>query len=211
VEPTFVTIREKSFIKSAESLPNSRSGEKLMRVVVLLLVLALSSGCLEWEEMDIRVLREGGEPSVFVMEITNFYSTENERAGINKDFEQLIQQSLGDGAARDSAEDGIQLKGRELFIRDGKIVYRQVGIMNVLTNKEFQVKDSDITWAMDGNDEIVETNGKVVTLGTRTIFWPKDAKEMRVRLRHPLKDAYQTSQPQMVERLKDYLASRSDK
>ena len=46
-----------------------------MRVVLGLAVALLASGCLESEETDIRVLREGGDPSVVVMEQINFYST----------------------------------------------------------------------------------------------------------------------------------------
>lgn len=180
-----------------------------MRVVMALLVMTLATGCLEWEEMEFRVLREGGEPSVIVMEVTNIYSSETENQKIKEDFDELIRELLGDEAVSDADADGIQLKGRELFIRDGKIVYRQTGIINGV-NGEFQVRGSDITWAVGEHDEIAETNGKIVTPGSRVIVWPKDAKELRVRLRQPFKAGYKTSQPQMIQWLKEYLASRRD-
>lgn len=184
-----------------------------MRVVLGLLLVALTAGCLQSEDTEFRVLREGGEPSVFVVEQTNFYSDETESPKVKEDFDRLLKDWLDDAAAKQAAEDGIQLKGRELFIRDGKIVLRQTGIIKDLNlnGNEFQVKGSDIVWTIDGNEEIVETNGKIITIGSRMIVWPKDAKELRVRLHQPLKPAYLMSQPQMMQWLKDYMASHPDR
>ena len=66
---------------------------------------------------------------------------------------------------------------------------------------------SQITWTLkDDDDEIVETNGKVLPADPRTIVWPKDAPELRFRTRQPLRQAFETSQPLMVQMVKDRLA-----
>src|SRR5262245_53886251 len=96
-----------------------------------------------------------------------------------------------DGEDRRSGTDGFLIEARELFIRDGKIVLRYTGIILNLTSDnamqldgESRPGDSQITWTRNGNDEnIVETNGKILPSDSGTVVWPRDAAELRLRLR----------------------------
>jgi len=176
-----------------------------MRIGIGLLVTLLGAGCLRSEETEIRVLRAGGDPSVVVMEQINLYSDERDGAEVKKDFDQLIRDWRGE---EDTVEKrvGMLAKSRELFIRDGKVVFRQTYILQNLdiSDDGIRVGDSQISWTLkDDGDEIVETNGKVLPADPRTIVWPKDAPELRFRTRQPLRQAFETSQPLMVQMVKD--------
>lgn len=69
----------------------ARSTRGHMRVLIGLTAILLATGCLENEETDFRVLREQGDPAVFVMEQINFYSGATNNAEILKDFDSLMQ------------------------------------------------------------------------------------------------------------------------
>ena len=180
-----------------------------MKIGIGLLVTFLGAGCLRSEETEIRILRAGGDPSVVVMEQINLYSDEKESAEVKKDFDQLIRDWRGEQDASER-QVGMLAKSRELFIRDGKAVFRQTYILQSLDMPDdgIRVGDSQITWTLkDDSDEIVETNGRVLAADPRTIVWSKDAPELRLRTRHPLRQAFETSQPLMVQMVKDRLAA----
>ena len=179
-----------------------------MKIGIGLLVTLLGAGCLRSEETEIRVLRAGGEPSVAVVEQINLYSDQKDGMEIQKDFDQLIRDWRGEQDA-DEKQVGMLAKSRELFIRDGKVVFRQTYILQNLDmpDEGIRVGDSQITWTLkDDDDEIVETNGKVLPADPRTIVWPKDAPELRFRTRQPLRQAFETSQPLIMQMVKDRLA-----
>jgi len=177
-----------------------------MKVLALLLVL-LTTGCLENEETDIRILRETGDPAVIVMEQANFYSSESDSLKIREDFDRLIHEWRSDEALTSGAADGFQIKGRDLFLRDGKIVFRTTGILQTLASTgDIQISESSITLTV--KEDIVETNGRISDTDPKKIIWPKDATELHVKLREELRESYKASQPQMVQLMQRYLSAR---
>ncbi len=121
-----------------------------MKIGIGLLVTLLGAGCLRSEETEIRVLRAGGDPSVVVMEQINLYSDEKDGAEVKKDFDQLIRDWRGEQDAGETKV-GILAKSRELFIRDGKVVFRQTYIFQNLNMPDdgIRVGDSQITWTLE--------------------------------------------------------------
>lgn len=180
-----------------------------MRILLSLTVTLLATGCLHSEETDMRVLREGAEPAVVVIEQTNFYSDETDAAKVQKDFGELVENWRGADLPRQAGEDGILIRGRELFVREGKIVFRCTGLVENLNSADLRihVKDSQIFWTLDGDDEVIETNGKALASDPRTLVWPANAPELHVKMREPLREGFQVSQPQMLRLLKDLLAT----
>src|SRR4030095_14844336 len=117
-----------------------------MRFLPIVLVILLAAGCLKNEETEIRILREGGEPSVIVVEQVNLYSDQTDAKKIREDFDQLIKDWRGDDKVKDSAKAGLFVKRGELFVREGRIVRRDSGsVLNLAaTNLSFQVDDTRI-------------------------------------------------------------------
>jgi hypothetical protein len=177
-----------------------------MRVILALAISLIASGCLETEEYDVRIFRERGEPAVVVIEESNIYSNETDPAKVKQDFDSLLNKWQGDGPLRDIANDGVFIKGRELFIRDEKIVLRQTGVIfNLdLLGPNLRVNES-ITLKLEDDVTLIETNGKKLDGEPSTLSWPKDAKELRFRFRE--KEVRAASHAQFVGMLREYLAT----
>src|SRR5262245_39710069 len=105
-----------------------------MRLILAFGFAMLLSGCLETEEMEIHVLREQGEPAIATWELQNIYSDERGAVKIREDFNSLVDAWRGDKELTEQAHDGILVKHRELFIRDGKIFGREMGIVENLAS-----------------------------------------------------------------------------
>jgi hypothetical protein len=179
-----------------------------MKMPIAFTILLLAAGCLECETFDARILREQGEPSILTAEFGNIASDKTDPAGVQSDFDELIGLWRGDEMLKDQLSEGILVKSRELFLRDGQLIGRETGIINDLTAiDEFSVSESDISWTLDANEELLETNGKVLkTQGSVTIVWPKNAPELYVRIRTTPSGGNRASQPMMAKLLQAYLA-----
>jgi hypothetical protein len=183
-----------------------------VKVVAALALLLLLAGCVLNEDIEFRILRERGEPDIVEVERVNLYSDATDAAGIREDFDRLVDEWRGTEALDEAARDGFATKGRELFVRDGKVVFRQTGIVqepgSLFGEIGLRFEESQILWTVNGN-VMVETNGRVVSTNPTTIAWPRNAPLLRVRIREPLSDTYKTTQPMFVKMLNDYMASQS--
>lgn len=179
-----------------------------MRLTISFALMLLASGCLDYEEQEIRILREQGEPAVTVIENVNIYSDKSDIAAMREDFDDLIEAWRGRELLDESAKDGYLIKSRELFIRDGRIVSRQTGIIQGLKAPEgdLRLTESQIMWTFEADAEIVETNGQILKTDSQIIVWPKEAPELRVKTHQRLKQSFTTTQPQMVQLLQEYIA-----
>jgi hypothetical protein len=184
----------------------------IMRVVIVLALVLLISGCLEREVTEFRVLRLGGDPAIFEWEESNFYSSEKGPAEIRKDFDSMIENSRVEHVVDDAKKEGVSIKECDLFVRDGKVVFRMTGIVPDLSASfsELQVTGSQIIWTIDTNeDDKVETNGKIVSNDPVKVAWDRNAPMLQVRIRKALRPTYAATQPVFVQMLKDYEAARA--
>jgi hypothetical protein len=181
-----------------------------MKIILVLAFTMLLSGCVESEDDEIRVLREQGEPAIVTWELQNIHSGERDVVKIREDFNYLVELWRGDKTLIEQArDDGILVKHRELFIRDNKIFFREIGIVENLKNIETSPDGSVIRMKWDDSDgEITGTNGHIVKRdGEIFVEWPKNATELRWKTHHGTKDAFGASQPMMLQLLNDYLAT----
>jgi hypothetical protein len=180
-----------------------------MKTVVLLVLTLLVSGCLDAETYEVRISREQGDPAVVIFEYGNIYSDAKTTAETQEDFDELVKMWRSDKVLRDIAEDGIQAKNRELFIRDGKIIGRLTGIAsNLGAVDNISVEASQITFKADKGWKIVETNGKVLkTSEGEAAAWPKDTTDLRVTFRNSSEPS-RSGQAAILKLLADYQAAR---
>jgi hypothetical protein len=157
-----------------------------------------------------RILREQGEPAVLIEGLTNIYSDETDVAKIQKDFNELLKDWHGAEWLEESRKENFILKSRDVYVRDGKISAREIGIIESLKAAEITPTsdNSKIEMPWDGSDgDVVETNGKITKHDGKTfIEWPKDATELRVKARQTLKANFAASQPLMLNLLKQHIA-----
>jgi len=187
-----------------------------MKWIKLLLSLSLVTmffGCIISEEIETKIqLNADGKTASAVIEYKNISSGEAEPADVQKDFNNLIEDWQGDQYLLDRAEEGLFIKNREVFIRDGKIVGRVTGIMKdvdklysfwVSHNERIMIFETE----SDNDYELVETNGKILKTDKNTlIIWPDTASELRWQQRlTKLPGSFEKNQKPMVKILQDYL------
>lgn len=191
----------------------------MKRISMLLIAMLMMSltGCYFSETIETRItLNDKASPKATVLiEYSNISSGEANLDDVKKDFDQLIKDWQGDEYLLDRAEEGMFVKNRELFIRDGKAVGRVTGIMKDIddTYKFWDIEDEKIMLLEDDDDyELVETNGKILKTDKNIlIVWPKETTELRwtQRLSEKTKsESFDKNQPAMVKMLQEYLASQ---
>ncbi len=191
----------------------------MKRISILLVAMFMLSltGCYFSETVETRItLNDKASPKATVLiEYANISSGEAKLDDVKKDFDQLIKDWQGDEYLLDRAQEGMVVKNRELFIRDGKIVGRVAGIMKDIDDmyKFWEIDGEKIMLFEDGDDyEIVETNGKILKTDKNTlIVWPEDTAELRwtQRLSEITKsESFDKNQPAMVKMLQEYLANQ---
>jgi hypothetical protein len=176
------------------------------------------TGCYFSETVETRItLGDKASPKAAVfIEYANISSGEADLDDVKKDFEQLVKDWQGDEYLLDRGEEGMFVKNRELFVRDGKIVGRITGIMKDIddTYKFWEIEDEKIMLFDDSGDdyELVETNGKLLkTEKNILIVWPQETAELYWKQRiskSAESESFYKNQPVMVKMLQDYLASR---
>jgi len=185
--------------------------------LVAMLMLSLT-GCYFSETVETRItLGDKASPKATVLiEYSNISSGEAGLDDVKKDFAELIKDWQGDQYLLDRAEEGMFVKNRELFVRDGKIVGRVTGIMKSIddTYKFWDIDDEKIMLFEDSEDdyELVETNGKILkTEKNILIVWPQETAELYWKQRiskSAESESFYKNQPVMVKLLQEYLASR---
>jgi hypothetical protein len=184
------------------------------RLLGLLPLVALLSGCLQMEESEVRILREQGEPAVVVTTWNNIYSDETDPVKIQKDFDELINNWREKDFLKKRWQEGILVKNRELFVRDGKISGQETGLLFNLDKLNINLSADDahlqMEWDEDRDGMIVETNGHVMRRTDKTIIeWPKNASVLQVKSRDTLEPAFETSQPMMLKLLVNFAPARN--
>lgn len=192
----------------------------MKRLSILSVAMLASSltGCYFSETVETRItLGDKASPKAAVfIEYANISSGEADLDDVKKDFEQLVKDWQGDEYLLDRGEEGMFVKNRELFVRDGKIVGRITGIMKDIddTYKFWEIEDEKIMLFDDSGDdyELVETNGKLLkTEKNILIVWPQETAELYWKQRiskSAESESFYKNQPVMVKMLQDYLASR---
>ena len=180
-----------------------------MRVALALALMLLMAGCLDFETYEVRILREKGDPAVMIAEFS-VYSDAPTMAEAQKDFDELVKLWRGDEMLREIAENGIQGKNREVFLRDGKIIGRLTGIVSNLGAVEnISVDGSQIVFKADTDWKVVETNGRILkTLDGEAAVWPKETTDMRVTFRQPPEKSSRNGQATLLKLLADYQAAK---
>jgi hypothetical protein len=191
--------------------------KRLSILLAVMFVLSLT-GCYFSETVETRIsLNDKASPKATIfIEYANISSGEADFDDVKKDFEQLIKDWQGDEYLLDRGEEGMFVKNRELFVRDGKIVGRVAGIMKSIddTYKFWNIDDEKIMLFEDSEDdyELVETNGKILRTDKNIlIVWPEETTELYWKQRiskSAESESFYKNQPVMVKLLQEYLASQ---
>lgn len=173
-------------------------------------------GCLTSETIETCIqLRGQEEPATIIIEYGNISSGEADTGDVRKDFQQIVDDWRGDHYLLDRTEEGMFVKNREVFIREGKIVARLTAIakdMEKLQHK-FLVNRGERVMLFDEDKDydLVETNGRILRTEKNTlIVWPEEVSELRWKQRESKPSASsEANRPLMVQLLTEYLAGQA--
>ena len=156
---------------------------KRLIIFPLIIFLIFIYGCLTYETAEVRIVFNENSNNEGTIEITytNLESGEALLKDQQKDFEELIKYYQGDQFLLDQMADDIYIKKRELFEKNGKLIGKYSGIFRNLKfdNEPLMTLNDEYIMVMDDDDEVAETNGKVVK-SEKNVFisWPKTQKEL---------------------------------
>ncbi len=190
---------------------------KWMKLILSAAFALFLQGCIVSETIETRIGLGGeGRPVTVIVEYDNISSGEDKEDGVRKDFQDLLDDWFGDQLLLDQAEEGLYVKKREVFIRDGKIVGRVTGIAKDLDILDYTFFSNEDGLIMHFDEEkaleqIVETNGNIMSSEKLTlIVWPKGVTELYWKQRlydSDEKEAFEKNRPLLVQLLKGYLAT----
>lgn len=149
----------------------------------LIIFLVFIYGCLTYETAEIRIVfnENSGNEGIIEVIYTNIETGEALLKDQQKDFQELIEHFQGDQFLLDQISDGIYIKNRELFEKNGKLIGKYRGIFRNLKfdDEALKTANDEYIMLMDDSDEVIETNGKIVK-SEKNVFisWPKTQKEL---------------------------------
>jgi hypothetical protein len=149
-------------------------------IVFLIFVL----GCLTFKTVEFRIVFNENSHTDGTIEViyNNIQSSEAELNGQQKDFDELIRHYQGDQFLLDQMSEGIYIKNRELFEKNGILTGKYSGIFrNIkMDNESLKSNNDEILLLINSeSNEIIETNGKIIK-SEKNVFisWPKAQKEL---------------------------------
>ncbi|MFC2088219.1 hypothetical protein ACFLSX_01330 [Calditrichota bacterium] len=162
--------------------------KKLIFFTLIILVLIIS-GCLTYQTAEFRLRFNDNSRTEGTIEAV-YYNIETSEVILKdqqQDFRELIEHYQGDKFLLDNISDGIYIKERELYEKNGILIGGYKGIFRNLKfdNEPLKFTNDEFMMIIDTeNDDIIETNGKIIKSEKNIIItWPKDQKELYWKLK----------------------------
>ncbi len=182
-------------------------------IIAAIIVLTLtSSGCMTIGYLETHIQFHGEkEPATVTIVYGDISSSEELLEDVQGTFESLVDDWKGDKYLLDRADEGFFVKSRAVFIEEGQIVARVMGITK-------DVEEFHPMWVSNGERimlieaesdvEIVESNGKIFNTDNNTlIVWPEDTPTLYIKHRMTeLDESHAKNRAIMVKMLEEYLA-----
>lgn len=141
-------------------------------------------GCLTFETVEFRIVFNENSFTDGTIEViyNNIQSSEAELNGQQKDFDELIRHYQGDQFLLDQISEGIYIKNRELYEKNGILIGKYKGIFRnlKLDSESLKTNNDEIVLLIESDaNDVIETNGKIIKSDKNVfISWPKSQKEL---------------------------------
>jgi uncharacterized surface protein with fasciclin (FAS1) repeats len=159
---------------------------KKVRLLFLAFSIILMNGCLTYHVVEYTIdYADDFNSGHFTVKYTDIRSSETEPEKQKKDFEELIEIYEDDMFLLDQIDEGIYVKDRQLYEKDGKIFGSYSGIFQSIKidDNEMKVRNDERYILLDiSPTEKIETNGKVYRSDNNALLvWPKDKKKLKIK------------------------------
>lgn len=159
---------------------------KLLYLVLLLIVVFTFNSCLTYYIVEYTVeFSDNFSQGKLTVIYSDIRSSHEEVEKREEDFKELINLYQSDKFLLDLVEEGVYVKGRELYEKDGMIYGKYWGIFEKakIDGSQLEIQNDERIILMDlsPNDKI-EANGKILRSDNNVmIVWPKDQKKLTIK------------------------------
>jgi hypothetical protein len=172
----------------------SKSQCPLLRILVrqlaswsVLIVAIVFNGCLMYETVDYRVhLNQDGKSGSVTITYRNIESTSDDPAKQEEDFRDLMDKWKGDEYLLQRMNEGVYIKQRELQLRKGILVWKEVGIFSDVEKMKDGISFNDSSRiAMSKDETVLSTNGTLLINNDSTVVvWPPHTLDFHLEVQN---------------------------
>ena len=160
--------------------------KKLLMVPLVAAMALLVNGCLTYHVVEYTIdYADDFNSGFFSVVYTDIRSSETEEEEKKKDFNELIELYEGDMFLLDQVDEGVYVKERQLYEKDGKLIGSYSGIFQriKIDDNEINTRNDERYILLDiGPDMEIETNGKVYRSEHNALLvWPVDKKKLKIK------------------------------
>ncbi len=159
--------------------------KKIIFIPIIFAIIILN-GCLTYHIVEYTIdYADDFNSGHFTVKYSDIRSSEKEVEKQKQDFDELIELYTGDNFLLDQVDEGIYVKDRKLYEKEGKLFGSYSGIFQKLEidNNEMKTRNDERYILLDiGPDMEIETNGKVYRSEQNALFvWPIDKKKLKIK------------------------------
>jgi len=159
--------------------------QKIVLVLFSLLVISLNS-CLTYQTVEYIIdFTDNFDSGKISVVYTDIRSSEAEEEKQKADFDELIELYQDDMFLLDQIGDGVYIRERKLYEKDGMIVGSYSGIFQKIKidNHVMDLRNDERFIMLDlGENSKIETNGKVLRSDNNVLLvWPEDQKHLKIK------------------------------
>lgn len=172
----------------------------------------LFQGCLSVEYLETEIkFSDDNESATVTFIYRDISSGESDVDDVKKDFESLIDDWKNDDYLLDRAAEGYFVKERTVFVENGRIVAREMGITKKIDEVyPIWVNNGERIMLIKEDEglELVESNGKIFETGKNTLVtWPEQDRVLYIKQRvMDLGESHVKNRSVMIEMLEEYTA-----
>ena len=157
----------------------------LIFILMFLLVISFNS-CLTYHMVEYTIdFVDTFDSGKITVVYTDIRSSETEEEKQKADFDELIQLYQKDKFWLDQVEEGVYVKERKLYEKDGSIIGSYSGIIQkvMIDDSELKVRNDERYILLDISPaEKIETNGKIFRSENNALLvWPKNQKHLTIK------------------------------
>jgi hypothetical protein len=159
---------------------------KKLIFISMIFFIFLLNGCLTYHIVEYTIdYADDFNSGKFSVKYTDIRSSESEPEKQKKDFDELLELYEGDMFLLDQVDEGIYVKERKLYEKDGKIYGSYSGIFQKMKidDNEMKVRNDERYILLDiSAAEDIETNGKIYRSENNALLvWPNHQKHLTIK------------------------------
>ena len=159
---------------------------KFLLITMIIFSAFVLNGCLTYSAVEYTIeYASDFNSGTFSVTYTDIRSSETEPEKQKSDFDELIELYEGDMFLLDQVDEGIYVKERKLFEKDGMLIGGYSGIFQKfkIDNNPMKVRNDERYILLEiSPSEKIETNGKVYrSKNNALLVWPKDKYKLKIK------------------------------